>query len=138
MPYLIDSDWVIDHLADLDEATQLLSSLAEEGIAISVITYMEAFQGVERSSNPQEAQAKLDAFLEGVPVVPFSLAVARRCAVLRETLRTRGRRVNSRALDLLNAATALEYDLTLVTRNIEDYRDIPDLKIYEIATYPYG
>jgi predicted nucleic acid-binding protein len=35
--------------------------------------------------------------------------------------------VNSRALDLIIAATALEYDLTLVTANNKDFADIPDL-----------
>ena len=45
-------------------------------------------------------------------------------------MRKAGKRVNSRALDLLIAATALEYDLTLVTRNTEDYGDIPGLKLY--------
>jgi predicted nucleic acid-binding protein len=38
--------------------------------------------------------------------------------------------VKARALDLMNAAIALEHDLILVTRNIEDYKDIPDLKLY--------
>ncbi len=43
MPYLIDTDLVIDHLANVTEANQLLEHLAPEGIAISMITYMEAF-----------------------------------------------------------------------------------------------
>ncbi len=40
MPYLIDTDLVIDHLANVTEANQLLEHLAPEGIAISMITYM--------------------------------------------------------------------------------------------------
>ena len=67
MPYLVDSDWVIDHLANVPEAVQLLDRLAQDGIAISIITYMEAFQ----------------------------------------------------------------YNLTLITRNTEDYVDILDLKLYQ-------
>jgi predicted nucleic acid-binding protein len=42
MPYLIDTDWVIDLLASVPEAVQLLDRLAQDGIAISIITYMEA------------------------------------------------------------------------------------------------
>ncbi len=38
--------------------------------------------------------------------------------------------MNARSLDLIIAATALEYNLTLVTRNTEDYADVPDLKLY--------
>lgn len=130
MAYLVDSDFVIDHLANVPEVSQLLESLAEEGIAISVITYMEAYQGTLRSPLA-EAEALFGAFAEVVPIIPFSLAVARRCADLRETRRKQKKRVNSPALDLIIAATALEHNLTLVTRNLDDYRDLPDLKIYQ-------
>lgn len=82
-----------------------------------------------RSSKPQEAQTKFQAFVETVPILPFSPAVARRCAHLREDLRKQGKRVSARALDLIIAATALEHDLTLVTRNHEDYQDISGLNI---------
>ena len=46
MLYLIDSDWVIDHLDDDPDAIALLEELAGEGIAISIVTYMEVLQGV--------------------------------------------------------------------------------------------
>ncbi len=58
MPYLVDTDLVIDHLANITQANQLLDKLAAEGIAISIITYMEAYQGVVRSPNIQAARAK--------------------------------------------------------------------------------
>src|SRR5437764_13378511 len=133
MPYLIDSDLVIDHLANVKEATHLLEQLEPEGIAISIITYMEAYQGVSRSPQPQRAQGKFQAFLATVPILPFSLSVAERCAKLREQLRQEGKRVKARALDLMNAAIALEHNLTLVTHNREDYADIPDLDLYKIS-----
>lgn len=133
MAYLIDSDWVIDHLAEVPEASKLLEHLAEDGIAISVITYMEVYQGILRSPAPEGAATQFDAFAEGVPVLPVSLAVARRCARLREALRREHRWVNSRALDLLIAATALEHGLTLVTRNRDNYADVPDLELYQLS-----
>ncbi len=126
MPYLIDTDLVIDHLANITEANQLLDKLAPEGIAMSIITYMEAYQGVIRSINVKEARAKFQTFRRSVPVLPFSLTVAKRCSLLREQLKKEQKRVKSRALDLMNAAIALEHDLTLVTRNVEDYTDIPE------------
>src|SRR5437763_6395692 len=133
MPYLIDTDLVIDHLANITEANQLLDKLAPEGIAISMITYMEAYQGVVRSPNVQEARAKLQIFRRSVPVLPFSLSVAKRCTVLREQLKTEQKRVKSRALDLINASIAIEHHLTLVTRNTHDYQDIPGLALYSFV-----
>ncbi len=131
MPYLVDTDWVIDHLANVPEAVRLLDRLAKDGIAISIITYLEVYQGILKSSDPEEARSKLRAFIDIVPVLPFSATVAERCAHVRDTLRKQGKRVNARALDLIIAATALEYDLTLVTRNTEDYADFSGLKLYQ-------
>ena len=50
-----------------------------------------------------------------------------------------GKRVRSRAIDLITAAIALEYGYTLVTRNRnrnrnrnrKDYADIADLALFE-------
>jgi tRNA(fMet)-specific endonuclease VapC len=133
MPYLIDTDLVIDHLANITKTNQLLEKLAPEGIAISIITYMEAYQGVVKSPNIQEARAKFQTFRRSLPILPFSLSVAKRCAALREQLKHEQRKVKSRALDLINAAIALEHGLTLVTHNTEDYIDIHDLLLYPLA-----
>ena len=130
MPYLIDSDILIDHLEAVPEITALVARLASAGIAISIISYMEAYQGILRSPDRSRAEASFEAFLAAAPVVPFSPAVARRCALLREELRRQGKQPRSRAMDLMIAATAIENGLTLVTRNVGDYADIPDLILY--------
>jgi predicted nucleic acid-binding protein len=131
MPYLIDSNLVIDHLANVPDASELLSQLAAAGIVISIVTYLEAYQGVVRSPQPKEAQTQFSDFTESVLILPLSFAVAERCARLRETLRRQNKRVKSRPLDLIIAATALEYGLTLVTNNTDDFKDIPDLSLYQ-------
>ena len=41
MKYLVDSDWVIDYLAGRQHAITLLSSLAKEGLAVSLMTFGE-------------------------------------------------------------------------------------------------
>ncbi len=99
-------------------------------MAISIITYLEVFQGTLRAPDPISAQAQLNAFVTTAPILPISIEVAQRCAHIREHLRQHGRRVQQRAMDLLIAATAIEYNLTLVTRNSNDYQDIPGLVLY--------
>ena len=74
--------------------------------------------------------ARLEAFIQEVETIPFGIPEARRCAQLREALRRQGKRPDRRAYDLLIAATAIESDLTLVTRNVADFRDIEDLKLH--------
>ncbi len=93
---------------------------------------MESYQSVFRDADQQKAREHFMAFVIGAPPLPFSDEVARECALVRETLRLEGKRVRPRALDLVTAATALFYDLTLVTRNRRDYADIPRLRLYNI------
>lgn len=130
MPYLIDSSWIIDYLAGDPAAASLLSTLVPQGIGISIITYLEVYQGTLRQPDPQQAESQLQAFLASVPLFPLTLAVARRCAQLRDDLRRQGKRVRPGALDLIIAATALEHGLTLVTKNWADFQDIPNLGLY--------
>jgi predicted nucleic acid-binding protein len=130
MPYLVDSDVLIAHREGQPDALELLDQLAPQGLAISIVTYMEVYQGTLRSPDPAQARANLDALLTGVPIVPFSLVAARRCAELREDLARQGKRIRSRALDLVTAAIALEHGYILVTRNRKDYEDIADLVLF--------
>jgi len=120
---LLDSNLVIPYLADDPGTAPLVERLVPEGIAISIITYMEVYQGTLRSPDPERAEEQFERFLAVVPTLPLSPAIARRCARLREELKGRGRRVRDRALDLIIAATALEHELRLVTRNLADYED---------------
>jgi predicted nucleic acid-binding protein len=129
MAYLIDSDWTIDHLNDDPSAIQLLLNLATDDLYISIVTYMEAYQGTLRWSDDSRT-AKLRRFVEGVPILYFDEAVAERCARIREVVRGGRVRANRRAHDLMIAATAIEHGLTLVTRNVDDFSDIPGLQLH--------
>ncbi|HZQ97841.1 MAG TPA: type II toxin-antitoxin system VapC family toxin [Chloroflexota bacterium] len=60
---------------------------------------------------------------------PCRRPVAERCARLRELLRRQGKQPRRRALDLTIAATAFQHGLTLVTRNTDDYEEVPGLTL---------
>ena len=107
MAYLLDSDIVIDHLANDPDAMRLVRRLVPYGLSMSAVSYMEAYQGIGRGPDPDATAAALRALIDTVRVLPFAIAEAQRCAGIREALRQRGRRVNSRSLDLMIAATAI-------------------------------
>ena len=131
MRYLVDSNWVIDNLLNVQEAVELLETLSANGFGVSIFTYMEVYQGTLRGEATADLQRAFEQFFDSVPVLPFSPAVARRCARLRHVLKQQRKRVNSRATDVMIAATALEYGLEFVTRNMDDYDDIPNLTLYQ-------
>ena len=55
MSYLIDSDWIVDYLLERHEAVKLLGDLQRRGIAISVVTHMEIFEGIAGSADPRRS-----------------------------------------------------------------------------------
>lgn len=56
MKYLVDSDWVIDYLVGKQQAIVLLSTLAKEGIAVSLITLGEIYEGIYYGRDPQRSE----------------------------------------------------------------------------------
>ncbi|PKP60452.1 MAG: hypothetical protein CVT88_03020 [Candidatus Altiarchaeales archaeon HGW-Altiarchaeales-1] len=70
--YLIDTDWIIDFLKDKEEIFNELSCLIDEGIAISIISLAELYEGVY-GNDDQEMEVKhllgLNDFLTGVTVL---------------------------------------------------------------------
>jgi predicted nucleic acid-binding protein len=130
MPYLFDSDWLIKFLASPDAAPALAERFLQEEPSISVITYLEVYQGAAYGETPDVSIRRLEELVASSRLLVITPEIARRCAYLRHHLAKQGKRVRPRAFDLLIASTALEHDLTLVTNNTKDYADIPRLRIY--------
>ncbi len=130
--YLLDSDVVIGWLLGDDPTIDLARDLRRDRIAISVISHMELREGVINSRSTRDAQMVYAAFLRGTRVLVVSRSAAERAAQMRAELRRRQASIETRALDLLIAATAVEHRLRLVTRNVRQYADLPDIDLYSI------
>lgn len=129
MPYLLDSNIVIGHLHGLPEMEILVDRLQPEGVAISSVSFMEVFDGILSDPERVTIEEQFTSFLVVIPVLPFAQREAELCARLRAELRRRGQRTRARYLDLMIAATAMAHGLTLVTRNVADYGDLPGLTL---------
>ncbi len=127
MPYLLDSDWLVDYLNREPTTVQRVRELAPNGLGMSIVSYIEICEGAHGPMGSAVAASLLRGLRDEIPVLPLSLSVAERCTSLRASLRQQGKRVNQRAFDLVIAATALEHKLVLATRNVHDFEDIPDL-----------
>src|SRR5215218_2612041 len=125
MKYLVDTDSVADWLNGVPRAIQLLSSLGQQGLAISLITYGEIYDGVYSGRDPEAAEQTFLRFLRSVQVLPLNRSIMKHFARVRGQLRRQGQRVPDP--DLLIAATAVYHDLTLLTRNVRHFQRIPSL-----------
>ena len=121
--FLLDTNICIYVLADAESVASKRVAECEEGSAVaSAVTYAELLRGV-RSAGPED-EAKLESFFRHVPVVPFGEAQAQ--AYARLPFR-RG------SFDCLIAAHALSLGFVLVTNNVRDFVDVPNLELQNWA-----
>ena len=129
MSYLLDTDWVINALAGRTRAIAPLELLASQRIAVSVITLAEVFQKAFESSNPDARLATFRGFIAPFRVIPVTEPIAVRFAEIRAFLSRRGQPISD--FDILIGATALEYNLSVLTFNVRHFSRIPDLKFFQ-------
>ena len=68
--YLLDTDWVIDHFNGIEAITRRLEEFRPAGLALSVISLAELYEGLHYSRDPARSRAVLSRFLAGVAVLP--------------------------------------------------------------------
>ena len=125
--YLIDTDWIIDFLKGKREVVDKLTSLVGEGLAISIISLAELYEGIYTSDNSDRQMKGLHNFLTFVDVLGIDDEIAKIFGEQRAILRREGRLIDN--FDLLIASTCLYYDLILMTNNISHFDRIKELKI---------
>jgi tRNA(fMet)-specific endonuclease VapC len=127
MRYLVDTDRTADYLNGQPEGVELLRERGASGLAISIITYGEIYEGIYTAPNSDAAERGFRQFLRWVTVLPLEQPTMRRFARIRGDLRRRGLLIGDP--DLLIAATALEHRLILLTRNRLHFERIPRLRL---------
>ena len=68
--FLLDADWVIDHLNGIATITRRLEQLRPSGLALSVISPAELYEGLHYSRDPAASRPILYRFVTGLTVVP--------------------------------------------------------------------
>ena len=126
MPFLVDSNVLIDVSRGNEGAIKYVDSLAESW-ALSQVTAMELIVG----ARDKRDLATIDGFLSLYPVVPLSDSIGTGAYRL---LKTYAKSHGLHVFDSLVAATAMEKALTLVTLNRKHYRMIEGLQL-EVPDY---
>ena len=125
MAFLLDTSIAVDLRDERGSTLERVDALSRP-YAFSLLTVVELEGGVAASSVLRERRRlALDRLLVRTEVLAFDRAVV---AQYRQILEAVGFS-RPRILDRLIAATAIVNDLTLVTINGPDFRDIPDLKL---------
>jgi tRNA(fMet)-specific endonuclease VapC len=121
---LCDTNILIDFYKNQPDVTAILRRVGVDEIAISVVTQAELYVGALKK---QELEA-IRRHLSLISRLPISEAVSVRFIVLMERYSLSH---NLSIPDALIAATALEFSIPLYTKNLEDFRFIPELALFE-------
>ncbi len=131
MTYLVDTNAVSELMKPVPEPA-VLTWLEEHepDCFVSAISIGEIERGLallptgRKKSGLQEVYAEFSRAIEA-RVLSFDLDVARRWAHLTSAARRKGKTLS--VLDSMIEATALHWDLTIVTRNTSDFIEAPTL-----------
>ncbi|MCK4475448.1 MAG: type II toxin-antitoxin system VapC family toxin [Methanophagales archaeon] len=129
--YLIDTDWIIDHFNEVEKVTNELEKLAPEGLAVSIISLAELYEGIYYSRDPTRSERTLEDFLaSGLAIFGIDEGICKIFGKERGKLRKQGKLIGD--FDLLIASTCLYHNLTLLTNNRKHYEVVEGLKIISV------
>ncbi len=121
MPYLIDSDVLIDISRGNPAARDFMDAISE-GWVISQVSRLELIVG----ARVKRDLANIEAFLSAYLVVPLRASIGERAY---ELLKVYGKYHGLHVFDSLVAATAVEEGLTLLTKNRRHFGMIEGLTL---------
>jgi tRNA(fMet)-specific endonuclease VapC len=128
--YLVDTDWVIHYLNGRADIVTRIQELSSEGIAMSVISLAELYEGVYYSRDPRKSEQALHDFLRGVDLLGIDEEITRLFGRERGRLRAVGNTIGD--FDLLIGVTVLHHGLTLLTNNRRHFELIEKLRVVSV------
>ena len=119
MKYLVDSNIIIYHLNNIHVATDFLSQNYQQ-IAISQITYVEVLSF--SFTNKEESKVKI--LLSQFKILDVDQVVSKQAVKNRKLKKIK-------LPDNLIVSTAIVHGLSIVTRNVKDFKDF-DIEVINI------
>jgi tRNA(fMet)-specific endonuclease VapC len=125
MRYLLDTNVVIDLLNDADsKLTKRARRESPNDIAVSAVVSHELFYGAFKSGRPTQNVRVID--MLQFAVLEFDKEDARQAGAIRALLASRGTPIGP--YDVLIAGQAVARNMTLITRNMNEFGRVPELR----------
>ena len=134
MGFLIDTCiWIDVEQGNLAPA-QIAALTGKASVYLSPVTIAELKFGVDCAATPALRQQRLAAFsrIRSKPVLRIDETTGEIFGSLAASLKMSGKTHRPRIQDLWLASQAIQHNFTLLTRNLEDFSDIPGLRIATI------
>lgn len=138
--YLFDTTFIIDLTNEDDGAIKKAEFIdySPQLKALSVITVQEYLRGIQYlfSSDKKQLNSKIEEAekeLSQFEILQVDYNTAKVAAEIDANLLKKGTPVN--IADVIIAATAIQYHLTVITRNTTDFEKIVDISVLKVENY---
>jgi len=125
--FLLDTDTVIYALRGNREIDDHLVFHRDDPLKLSAITLLELYYGAHKSKDPVGNSMRLRRLEAAFEVLPVASELSEGFGRLKAGLEREGTPLDD--FDLIIAATALAYNLVLVTNNERHFRRVEGLRI---------
>ncbi|GAH30697.1 unnamed protein product [marine sediment metagenome] len=124
--YLLDTTTIIDHLRGNKKVNSCLEKMGQRGdiAGCCCINIVETYAGMR-----EKEKEKTDRFIESLYSFEVTKEIAKLAGELRRNYVKKGKTLA--VTDVIIAATAITYALTLITKNVEHY-PFPELEIEKV------
>ena len=125
---LLDTNVCIAFLNGTDDGVRArLVAEDPDSVVLCSVVKAELLYGARHSEHVDRNLSRLASFFAPFESLPFNDGAAEIYGLVRAQLRRAGRPIGGN--DLIIAATALASDATLVTRNQDEFRRVPGLRV---------
>jgi len=126
MHYLLDTNVCIYYLKGQYELNDKIRKIGFDNVAISEITFAELIFGAEKSQQKEKNIKVVEDFAERILIIPIFDGI-RIYGKEKARLQKEGTVISD--FDLLIGATAIFNNMTMVTRNIKEFKRLENIKI---------
>lgn len=128
MKFLLDTNTCSAYMRRPGKLAHRFLQFADQ-LAIPTIVLAELYAGAYKHPDPTRLLALIDDLVSEMTMLDFNSECAEEFGRVRGQLLQQG--VSVSTVDLFIAAVALAHDLTLVTHDIKDFQNVPDLQLVD-------
>jgi tRNA(fMet)-specific endonuclease VapC len=126
---IVDTDVLIDVMADDERATRKIETLESRRVPLRVssVSLFELYHSIERVVDSTDRRRRIETVLDSKPIYPADDVVMKKAGRIDGRLAAEGQAVGMG--DTIIAATGLVHEDPLLTRNVDHFERIDGLTV---------
>ncbi len=129
---VLDTSFLIDYFRGVEVTRNLVKDIAEDDVAVTVITYHEVLTGLKRRKSRKEEKF-FKKFFSEIRILPFDVKAAEESSSVAAKLMAVGKEVN--AFDVLVAGIAIANGADKIVTRDSDFVEIAKVSDIDVVAY---